>query len=157
MRRNLAWVFVVLALALAAPLRVFGDTSTSVTNAIIGRDSAGITRFTLHFSAPMVPLGQQSTPLAMTCAVPGQGRWIDPQTYVWEFARPLPAGLSCKATLNDGLKNAAGGDLGGTMRFPIDSGGPAVLAILPDAGTSGGADGDDEDGPAGASRRIRPS
>ena len=142
MRKGLAWITVILALALATPLRVFGDTSTSVTGAIVGRDTAGISRFTLRFSAPMVPLGQQSTPLAMSCAVPGQGRWIDTQTYVWEFARPLPAGLSCKAVLNDGLKDAAGANVGGTKRFPIDSGGPAVLAILPDAGGRG----NDEEG-----------
>ena len=148
MRKGLAWVIVILTLALAAPLRVFGDTSTSVTNAIIGRDSSGISRFTLRFSAPMVPLGQQSTPLAMACAVPGQGRWVDPQTYVWEFARPLSAGLSCKALLNDGLKDAAGADVGGTKRFPIDSGGPAVLAILPNTGS--GSDADDEEGGSGA-------
>ena len=130
MRKGLAWVVVLLALAFAVPLRVLGDNSTSVISAIVGRDPIGISRFTLRFSAPMVPLGQQSTPLAMACAVPGQGRWVDPQTYVWEFARPLPAGLSCKATLSDGLKDAAGGDVSGTLRFPIDSGGPAVLAIL---------------------------
>lgn len=137
MRRNLAWVFVVMALALGGAWRAFGDTSTSVTNAIIGRDSTGITRFTLRFSAAMVPLGQQSTPLSMDCGVPGQGRWVDPQTYVWEFARTLPAGLSCKATLNDDLKDAAGKDVSGTTRFPIDSGGPAVLAILTGARTLG--------------------
>jgi len=142
MRKGLAWITVILALALATPLRVFGDTSTSVTGAIVGRDTAGISRFTLRFSAPMVPLGQQSTPLVMSCAVPGQGRWIDTQTYVWEFARPLPADLSCKAVLNDGLKDAAGANVGGTKRFPIDSGGPAVLAILPDAGGRG----NDEEG-----------
>jgi hypothetical protein len=62
MRKGLAWITVILALALATPLRVFGDTSTSVTSAIVGRDTAGISRFTLRFSAPMIPLGQQSTP-----------------------------------------------------------------------------------------------
>ncbi|HMI18831.1 MAG TPA: MG2 domain-containing protein [Sphingomonas sp.] len=144
MRRSLAWVFVVLALVLIASPRVFGDSPTSVTSAIVGRDPAGITRFTVRFSAAMAPLGQGTPPLAMTCPVPGAGRWIDPQTYVWEYARPLPAGLSCKATLNDDLKDAAGAAIGGTKRFPIDSGGPVVLAILPDGGTGGGED--DEDG-----------
>ena len=144
MRKGLAWVIVLFALACAAPLRLFGDTSTSVIGAVVGRDPAGISRFTLRFSAPMVALGQQSTPLTMACGVSGQGRWVDPQTYVWEFARPLPAGLSCKAQLNDGLKDAAGAGVGGTTRFPIDSGGPAVLAILPDTGTNG--DADDEEG-----------
>ncbi len=140
MRKALAWIGVMLALAVAAPLRVLGDTTTSVVSAVAGRDPAGIARFTLRFSAPMVPLGQQSVPLVMSCPVTGQGRWVDPQTYVWEFARPLPAGLSCKASLVDDLKDAAGTDVGGTSRFPIDSGGPAVLAILPDTGTGDAGD-----------------
>jgi len=132
MRRYLAWVLVLLALAV--PIRVFGNSATTVIDATIGRDAEGIHRLTLRFSAPMVPLGQQSTPLAMTCEVAGEGRWIDAQTYVWEFMRTLPAGLTCAATLNEGLKDAAGGLVEGTRRFPIDSGGPTVLSIMPRAG-----------------------
>jgi len=135
MRKGLAWVVFVFTLALIAPWRVFGDSPTSVSNAIIGRDPAGITRFTLRFSAAVVPLGQDTAPVTMACAVPGAGRWIDPQTFVWEFARPLPAGLSCAAALNAGLKDAAGGEVVGTRRFPIESGGPVPLAILPGSGS----------------------
>jgi len=130
MRKGLAWIVVVVALVLFSPRRVFGDSPTSVIGAIVGRDAGGITRFTLRFSGPMVPLGQGSAPLAMACAVPGTGRWVDPQTFVWEFAHALPASLSCAAKLNPGLKDAAGSDLVGTRRFPIDSGGPVALAVL---------------------------
>lgn len=136
MRKGLAWIVVVVALVLFSPWRVFGDAPTSVIGAIVGRDTSGISRFTLRFSAPMAPLGQGSPPLVMACAVPGEGRWVDPQTFVWEFARPLPAGLSCAATLNQGLKDAAGADLVGTRRFPIDSGGPVALAVLPASGSN---------------------
>jgi len=134
MRKGLAFVVLLFALALAAPWRVFGDSPTSVVNAVIGRDTLGITRFTVRFSAAVAPLGQGTAPLTMACAVPGAGRWVDPQTFVWEFARPLPAGLSCSATLNDGLKDAGGGGVVGTRRFPIDSGGPVPLALLPASG-----------------------
>jgi len=134
MRKGLAWI-VVVALVLFSPRRVFGDSPTSVIGAIVGRDAGGITRFTLRFSGPMVPLGQGSAPLAMACPVPGTGRWVDPQTFVWEFAHALPAGLSCAAMLNPGLKDAAGSDLVGTRRFPIGSGGPVALAVLPASGS----------------------
>ena len=132
MSRKAAWLIMLLVVAFAVPLRVLSDTSTSVTNVVVGRAAAGVERLTLRFSAPMIALGQQTIPLTMACAAPGEGRWADPQTYVWTFARPLPAGLSCAATLTDGLKDAAGREVTGTRRFPLDSGGPAVLAILPE-------------------------
>ncbi|WP_420136796.1 alpha-2-macroglobulin family protein [Sphingomonas sp.] len=132
MRKGLSWVILMLALIL--PLGVFGSNPPSVINAIIGRDMAGITRFTLRFSGAMVPLGQGPAPLTVTCPVEGSGRWVDPQTFVWEFARPLPAGLSCAATLRDDLTDVTGASVTGTRRFPIDSGGPAALALLPSGG-----------------------
>jgi uncharacterized protein YfaS (alpha-2-macroglobulin family) len=129
MRGMLAWI--VAACALALPLGAFGDAPTSVSNVAIAHDGGGISRVTWRFSAAMVPLGQGETPLAMTCPVPGTGRWVDPQIFVWEFARPLPAGLACMAELKDGLKDQAGATITGTRRFPINSGGPMALAILP--------------------------
>ncbi|WP_404711432.1 hypothetical protein [Sphingomonas sp. MMS24-J13] len=129
MRSVLAWF--VAALAFALPLNAFGDSPTSVANVSIGHDGSGITRLTMRFSAAMVPLGQGDAPLTMACPVEGAGRWIDPQIYVWEFAKPLPAGLACLATLKDGLKDDKGAEVTGTRRFPVNSGGPAVLAMLP--------------------------
>lgn len=119
------------ALALLAPLAAFGGNDTTVSQALIGRDGERITRLSLRFSAPVVPLGRAAPPIVMDCPVPGNGHWADPTTFVWEFARPLPAGLSCAAKLVDDLKDAAGGAISGTRRFPVDSGGPAVLAVLP--------------------------
>ena len=93
--------------------------------------NGAIERFTLRFSAPMVPLSGGPAPFAMACAIGGQGRWVDPATFVWSFARPLPGGTTCKATLRDGLKTADGRDVAGTTAFPIDPGGPAARAVLP--------------------------
>ncbi|WP_442678771.1 alpha-2-macroglobulin family protein [Sphingomonas sp. ASY06-1R] len=132
MRKGLSWILLMLALLL--PLEVFGSNPPSVINAIIGRDNAGITRFTVRFSGAMVPLGQGPAPLSVTCPVEGSGRWVDPQTFVWEFARALPAGLSCAATLRDDLTDVTGASVTGTRRFPIDSGGPSALALLPSSG-----------------------
>jgi uncharacterized protein YfaS (alpha-2-macroglobulin family) len=129
MRRVLAWI--VAACALALPWSAFGDAPTSVSTVSIAHDGGGIARVTWRFSSAMVPLGQGDAPLTMTCPAEGSGRWVDPQIFVWEFTRPLSAGLACMAELKDGLKDQAGAAVTGTRRFPINSGGPMALAILP--------------------------
>jgi uncharacterized protein YfaS (alpha-2-macroglobulin family) len=124
-----AFVLVVLSSITAS-----ATTPPAVLTATAGTDGTAIARFTLRFSEPMAPLGRGSPPLTMTCAVGGAGRWVDPATYVWEFERPLPGGLTCHAELRDGLKTLAGHDVTGTQRFPIDSGGPFARAVLPGSG-----------------------
>src|SRR5688500_5445275 len=132
MRGWLARVALLLALA---PITASADTSPSVLAAIVGNDGSAITRFTLRFSEPMAPLGRGSAPMSMTCPVPGEGRWVDPATYVWEFERPLPGNTSCKAELKDGLQTLDGDAVAGTRSFTIDSGGPFPRAVLPRAGS----------------------
>lgn len=112
------------------------STPPTVVSATPGTDGNAIARFTLRFSEPMESLGAKApTPITMTCPVGGTGRWVDPTTYVWEFEHALPGGLSCKAELKDGLKTLAGRELTGTRSFPIDTGGPFIRAILPEAGS----------------------
>jgi hypothetical protein len=133
MRGWLVRVGVLLALA---PITASADTIPSVILATPGTDGSAITRFTLRFSAPMVPLGQGvgRAPISMECAVEGAGRWIDPDTYVWEFEKPLPGDTACTATLRDDLETLSGDPVRGTQRFEIDSGGPYPRAILPRRG-----------------------
>jgi uncharacterized protein YfaS (alpha-2-macroglobulin family) len=124
-----------LALLLAlAPITASADAPPAVLAAIAGNDGASITRLTLKFSEPMAPLGRGSAPIDMDCAVPGAGRWIDTNIFVWEFERPLPGGMSCKAELKAGLKTTAGRYVMGTRTFPIDTGGPYARAVLPGGG-----------------------
>jgi alpha-2-macroglobulin len=122
-----------LALALA-PVAASSDESPQVILATPGVDSGAITRFTLRFSAAMVPLGdpRAAAPVDVSCPIEGKGRWVDAQTFVHEFARPLPGGLSCKFALRDRLRTVSGVDIGGQRTFSVDSGGPVARAVLPE-------------------------
>ena len=121
-----------LALVLA-PLAARGDNSPSVTLATPGIDDGAIERFTARFSQPMVALGdpRAAAPIEVACAIGGEGHWVDQQTFVWEFARGLPGGTTCKFTLRAGLKSMAGYEIGGQSVFTVDAGGPVARAVLP--------------------------
>ncbi len=124
-----------LALALA-PLAAAGDSAPQVVLATPGIGGGSIERFTIRFSQPMVALGdpRAAGPLVVECAVGGEGRWVDQQTYVWEFASPLPGGTECQAKTRDGLKSASGYALADQQSFRIDAGGPVARAVLPGQG-----------------------
>ena len=139
------WLLVLMGI-LCLPLAARSDTGPQVTLAIPG--SAGgangaIERFTLRFSEPMVPLGDpRATPAATSdCPVAANGRWVDQQTFVLDFDKPLPGGISCAVNLRPDLATLRGVRLSGTHRFPIDTGGPSVRAVL----APGLDDGIDED------------
>ncbi len=126
----------VLGLALG-PAAASGDSAPQVVTATPGgpggEGGGAIERFTTRFSEPMVALGdpRAASPFMVTCPAAGQGRWIDPQTFVHEFAKPLPGGLTCAFTLRAGVASLRGAALGGQRRFLVDTGGPAARAVLP--------------------------
>ena len=122
---------IALGLLAVASITASASTPPRVLNAITGIDGGAIARLTLRFSDPMVPLGKGEPPIAMTCAVGGAGRWVDPTTFVWEFEKRLPGGIVCRAQLKPGLKTLAGRILGGARGFTVDSGGPFARAVLP--------------------------
>ena len=132
----------VLALALA-PVAAFGDNSPQVVMAQpgVGGAAGAIERYTLRFNQPMVPLGdpRAAAPFAATCA--GAGRWVDQQTWVFDFAAPLTGNAKCRFDANKGLKSVAGYTLNGRTSFAVDAGGPTARAVLP----SGDGDAIEED------------
>jgi alpha-2-macroglobulin len=130
------WVAVAALAALATPIIAYTQSPPQVILAVPG--SAGgaggvVDRFTIRFSEAMVPLGdpRATPPITVKCAVGGTGRWVDPQTFVHEFAKPLPGGISCEAKLRKGLASARGVAVRGGSDFTIDTGGPSARAVLP--------------------------
>ncbi|MDB5695733.1 MAG: alpha-2-macroglobulin [Sphingomonas bacterium] len=128
MRR--AWRMAVLALSLV-PVAAFGDNSPRVAFAQPRIGNGAIERFTVRFSQAMVPLGdpRARAPLSTGCA--GLGRWVDQQTWVFEFAAPLAGGAQCKFDAAAGTRSVAGYDLAGQTSFTVDAGGPVARAVLP--------------------------
>ena len=134
---KLAYRFALLALALA-PLAAFGDSSPQVILATPGVGDGAIERFTARFNQPMVPLGdpRSASPFTVECATSGEGRWVDPQTFVYAFASGLPGGQVCKFKLRDGLKSVSGYAVSGQQEFTVDAGGPVARAVLPGENSS---------------------
>ena len=125
----------VLAL-IAAPLgaiAALGSNNPQVEMATPGVGNGAIERFTARFNMPMVPLGdpRAASPFTIDCPVGGEGRWVDQQTFVHEFASALPGGVTCKFTLRDGLKSLSGYEVQGQRAFTVDSGGPIARGVLP--------------------------
>ncbi|MDB5674040.1 MAG: alpha-2-macroglobulin, partial [Sphingomonas bacterium] len=140
---KLAIRLALLGLAIA-PVVALADNSPQVVLATPGIGDGAIERFTMRFSQPMVPLGdpRATAPFAVECAVDGEGRWVDPQTYVYEFKNGLPGGTQCSLKLRAGLKSVAGYAYSGQQEFKVDAGGPVARAVL--AGNSSD-DGIEED------------
>jgi uncharacterized protein YfaS (alpha-2-macroglobulin family) len=92
-----------------------------------------------RFSQPMVAFGdlRAETPFDVACTVPGSGRWIDAQTWSYDFERDLPGATACRFTLKPDAHDLAGRPLAGRRAFGVATGGPAVLASLPREGESG--------------------
>ena len=92
-----------------------------------------------RFSQPMVAFGdlRAETPFDVSCPVPGSGRWVDAQTWSYDFERDLPGATACRFTLRAGAHDLAGQPLAGQRTFAVNTGGPAVLASLPREGDNG--------------------
>ncbi len=117
------------------PVAAASDVVPQVTLAVPGSgdpNSGAIERFTLRFSEAIVPLGdpRATAPAKLECAVASTGRWIDPQTYIFDFASALPGGITCKVSLREGLASMRGVSVGGQQYFTIDTGGPSARSVL---------------------------
>ncbi len=97
-----------------------------------GSNGGAIERFTMRFSETMVPLGdpRATPPVKLTCPVAANGRWVDAQTFVYDFEKALPGGLTCKVDLIDALASSRGARVEGARSFTIDTGGPSARGVL---------------------------
>jgi uncharacterized protein YfaS (alpha-2-macroglobulin family) len=109
-----------------------------------------VRQVTARFSVPVVALGDPrlADPFRVECSAAGKfraasererrpsgkGRWADPRSWVYDFDADLPAGLRCTFTLNDGLTALGRKPIGGERVFSFDTGGPAIVASLPNDG-----------------------
>ncbi|MCC2981000.1 alpha-2-macroglobulin family protein [Sphingomonas sp. IC4-52] len=118
---------------LLIPTTVAGNSSPQVVLATPGGNGGAVERFTIRFSQAMVALGdpRATGPINVTCSVNGEGRWVDQQTYVWEFASALPGGTTCEVKTREGLKSAGGYALQDARSFTVSAGGPTARAVLP--------------------------
>ncbi|MFO7707464.1 MAG: MG2 domain-containing protein [Desulfobacterales bacterium] len=91
------------------------------------------------FSEPMVAFGdpRAASPFSVRCDEPGEGRWVDPRTWVYDFERDLPGGVRCAFTLRADVRSLSGRELGGAREFSFSTGGPAIRNALPSAGLRG--------------------
>jgi hypothetical protein len=93
-----------------------------------------VRQVSVRFSEPMIPLGDPRSPddpFAIACSEPGTSRWADPQTWVFNFAEDLPAGVSCRFTLAADLRTLSGAKIDGQRDFSFSTGGPAVTNSAP--------------------------
>ncbi|MHA6718970.1 alpha-2-macroglobulin family protein [Sphingomonas sp. RS6] len=125
-----------LAALIASPLgalAAIGGNGPQVEMATPGIANGAIERFTIRFNEPIAPLGdpRAAAPFEVKCPVAGQGRWADQSTYVHEFEKPLPGGVTCRFTLKPGLKTLDGFAITGQRDFTVDGGGPVARAVLP--------------------------
>jgi len=89
------------------------------------------------FSEPMVPMGKPdaASPFDVACPAPGNARWVDARTWVYDFERPPVAGTECTFTVSPAARSVAGDPVGGTTRFQFSTGGPAIARALPSEGS----------------------
>lgn len=93
-----------------------------------------VRQVSVRFSVPMVAFGdpRAPSPFEIDCAAPGAGHWIDARNWVYDLAHEAPSGLRCRFELRAGLAALDGRPVGGEHRFAFDTGGPSVVASLPD-------------------------
>ncbi len=101
---------------------------------------AQVQQVVLKFSDAVLPLGdlRQPEPASLGCQGPagnGSARWIDERTWGYDFAKPLPPGVSCVLKLKAAWQPMAG-TLDGPREFRFSTGGPAVDKIEPGEGST---------------------
>jgi uncharacterized protein YfaS (alpha-2-macroglobulin family) len=97
-----------------------------------------VRQVTARFSGQMVPLGDMrlADPFTVDCPEEGKGRWIDGKNWSYDFARDLPGGVACSFTLKAEARDLDGRPLAGERKFAFNTGGPAVVEMVPREGSS---------------------
>lgn len=94
--------------------------------------SKNVRQVQAHFNLPVVTLGnnQAPAPFEIQCAVPGSGRWLDAQNWVYDFEREMPGGVSCRFSISATFRSANGAPLTAAS-FSFNTGGPMLRESRP--------------------------
>lgn len=92
-----------------------------------------VQQVTARFSEQMVPFGEPRAvePFEIVCPEKGTAKWLDGRTWVFDFKRNLPAGITCTFTVKQGIKALSGQAMAGQRIFAFSTGGPAVRSMRP--------------------------
>ena len=87
------------------------------------------------FSESMVKFGDPRlpAPLDVACrpdaAQGGTGRWVDDKTWVFDFAKDVPPGTTCRVTPHPGIRSVAGAPVAAAASFDFSTGGGETFPI----------------------------
>ncbi|MEM4989181.1 MG2 domain-containing protein [Collimonas sp. H4R21] len=87
----------------------------------------------VNFSEAAIKFGdpKSPTPFDISCSEAGSGRWADERNWIYDFVRDVPPGTRCGFTVKTGFKLLSGAAVSGKTVFQFNTGGPAVVDIMP--------------------------
>jgi len=123
--------------AVASLLPLAAHSQTTLQSFSPNGSVKGVRQVKAVFSSEMVAFGdlRLESPFDIDCPEKGAGRWIDGSSWSFDFERDLPAGVSCRFTLKQNLKDLTGQALAGERSYSFNTGGPAVIDMLPREGS----------------------
>ncbi|GAB3625663.1 alpha-2-macroglobulin [Pandoraea terrae] len=100
---------------------------------------AQVRQLVVKFDEAMVPAGdaRATAPADVRCTDPaarGQGRWLEPKIWAYDFDQDLPPGVRCDVQLHRPLTAVSGKTLTGRTAYAFNTGGPFVSRIRPSYG-----------------------
>ena len=123
-----AWLVALSAMPVAATQ--WGADAPVVVQQASPKGVVGLVQqVSVRFAQPAVPAGDPRAPAPydLTCTGPvpsGQGRWVNPRTWVHDFDAQVPPGVRCVLQ----------GRRPGAANFGFQTGGPAVRRVEPSGG-----------------------
>ncbi|WP_413541687.1 alpha-2-macroglobulin family protein [Collimonas humicola] len=96
-------------------------------------DITQVRQVRVNFSEAAVKFGDPKAPMPfdISCAEAGSGRWADERNWIYDFVRDIGPGTRCSFTLKPGFKLLSGAAVSGKTSFQFNTGGPAVINVMP--------------------------
>lgn len=132
----------ILAIFVALCGVVFEVSAATVSSFSPQGEATQVRQIVIRFDQPAVAFGdgRAPDPVDVSCAMPqpiqGTGHWLNPRTWVYDFAQELPAGVMCDARLRSGAAGFLDGGLRGDAHYAFNTGAPTILNTQPDEGAA---------------------